>query len=159
MPDPDRLLARVKIYAELTGNRERYRIKSRCDNKFVCEGRFLYDCFVLNEKANAIWYIGAQPVFKKLFVQTAPGATGKTQIIVPGAMNGTKRYYQLKATAANFDTLTYGSAITTGNFTEMTSTPNLVNDATASTNTVVRVVDVDAANKPLAYGDAIVNKG
>ena len=36
---------------------------------------------------------------------------------------------------------------------------NLVDNATASTNTVVRVVDVDAASKPLAYGDAIVNKG
>lgn len=126
---------------------------------FLCEGRFIYDCFVLNEKANAIWYIGSQPVFKKMIVQTAPGATGKTQIIVPGALNGTKRYYQLKATAANFDALTYGTAITTGNWTEMTSTPNLVDNATASTNTVVRVVDVDAANKPLAYGDAIVNKG
>lgn len=25
---------------------------------WLCEGRFIYDCFVLNEKADAIWYQG-----------------------------------------------------------------------------------------------------
>ena len=25
---------------------------------WLCEGRFIYDCFVLNEKADAIWYHG-----------------------------------------------------------------------------------------------------
>ena len=46
------------MYAELTGNGKKHRIKSQCDNKIVCEGRFIYDCFVLNEKANAVYYHG-----------------------------------------------------------------------------------------------------
>lgn len=46
------------MYADLTGNREKYGIKSLYGNKIVCEGRFIYDCFVLNEKADAIWYHG-----------------------------------------------------------------------------------------------------
>jgi hypothetical protein len=49
----------VKIYAELTGNRKRPRIKSLGGNKIVCEGRVLYDAFVLNNKAKAIYYCGA----------------------------------------------------------------------------------------------------
>ena len=50
--------SRVKMYAELTGDSEKYGIKSLYDNRFVIEGRFVYDCFVLNEKADAIWYQG-----------------------------------------------------------------------------------------------------
>jgi hypothetical protein len=49
----------VKIYAELTGNRKKQGIKSLCGNKFVCEGRVLYDCFVLDNKKDAIYYCGA----------------------------------------------------------------------------------------------------
>lgn len=58
VPNPDRVMARVKMYADLTGNREKYGIKSPYGNKIVCEGRFIYDCFVLNEKADAIYYHG-----------------------------------------------------------------------------------------------------
>lgn len=46
------------MYAELTGNGEKYRIKSLYGNKIVCEGRFIYDAFVLNEKADAVYYHG-----------------------------------------------------------------------------------------------------
>lgn len=47
------------MYAELTGNRKKHRIKSLCGNKFVCEGRVLFDAFVLNNKAVALYYNGA----------------------------------------------------------------------------------------------------
>lgn len=46
------------MYAELTGNGEKYRIKSLYGNKIVAEGRFVYDCFVLNNKADAVYYHG-----------------------------------------------------------------------------------------------------
>lgn len=46
------------MYADLTGNREKCRIKSLHGNRPVCEGRFIYDCFVLNEKADAVFYHG-----------------------------------------------------------------------------------------------------
>ena len=46
------------MYADLTGNREKYRIKSLYGNKIVAEGRFVYDCFVLNNKADAVYYHG-----------------------------------------------------------------------------------------------------
>lgn len=46
------------MYAELTGNRKRCRIKSLHGNKFVCEGRILFDAFVLNNKKDAVYYHG-----------------------------------------------------------------------------------------------------
>ena len=46
------------MYADLTGTREKYRIKSLYGNKIVAEGRFVYDCFVLNNKADAVYYHG-----------------------------------------------------------------------------------------------------
>ena len=96
---------------------------------------------------------------------TAPGASGKTQLIVPPVLEGTKRAYKLyadqDAVAADVlsptGTITIGSSA--GNWTDMTSTPNLVNDVTAGTNKIVRVVDVDATNHPISVGSAIVNKG
>jgi len=47
------------MYAELTGNCEKHGIKSPCGNKFVAEGRIIYDAFVLNNKADAIYYHGS----------------------------------------------------------------------------------------------------
>ena len=49
---------KAKRYADLMRNHKKYGIKSLYDNRFVIEGRFVYDCFVLNEKADAIWYQG-----------------------------------------------------------------------------------------------------
>lgn len=46
------------MYAELMGNYKMYRIKSRYGNKFVCEGRIVYDAFVLDNKKDAIYYSG-----------------------------------------------------------------------------------------------------
>ena len=139
---------------------------------FLVEGRFIYDCFVLNEKADAIWYIGGQTVLKKLDAITTPGAAGKTQVIVPGALNGAKRAYKLyaDAAAAANDALTPSSTITigtsAGNWTEMKTDANnpqdsinLANAVTAGNNKIVRVVDVDASSHPVALGSALVNVG
>ena len=98
----------MKIYAELTGNRKKRGIKSPCDNN--CEGRCIYDCFVLNEKSNAIYYHGAQGVLKTLDVLTAPGATGKTKVIVTPATEGTNTWVYKTGTAPT--AVTYGTALT-----------------------------------------------
>lgn len=73
---------------------------------WLCEGRMIYDCFVLNEKAKAVYYHGSQAVLKILNVGTAATDTGKTTILVePGTMEGSKRYYM---TAAKASALTAG---------------------------------------------------
>lgn len=46
---------------------------------WLCEGRFIYDCFVLDEKVGGIYYQGGGKL-KKLTVQSVGTATGKSTI-------------------------------------------------------------------------------
>lgn len=125
---------------------------------WLCEGRVIYDCFVLNEKAKAVYYHGSQEVLKILNVSTAATDTGKTTILIePGSLEGTKRYYQTAADAAALTAVTYGTAITAASWTELTS--NGLEITPTSGHTVVRVIEVDASNKPIASGDAVINIG
>lgn len=126
---------------------------------WLVEGRVIYDCFVLNEKADAIYYHGSQPVLKGLNVTTAGTDTGKTTILVePSAPEiGNSWKYQLAADASALSAVTYGTAITAGDWTALTGSGAEV--AAASGKNAVAVVEVDASNKPLAYGTAVVNVG
>ena len=124
---------------------------------WLVEGRLIYDCFVLNEKADAIYYHGSQAVLKDLIVGTAATASGKTTIIVTSEKEGTTRYYKTAANAASLTAVTYGEAITTSAWTELTGSSKEITPA--SGHTAVRVVEVDAGGKPIAVGDAILNIG
>ena len=128
---------------------------------WLVEGRFIYDCFVLNEKANAIYYHGSQEVLKVLNVTTAATDTGKSTLLVdPDAPEGTnKRYYQTKVSVAELSEVTYGSAITTGEWTQLTSNGEEITPTGGASDTVVAIVEVDSADKPLAYGRAALNIG
>lgn len=123
-------------------------------NGWLVEGRQIFDCFVLDNKAKALYYIGSQPVLKTLNVTTASSmTTGKSKIIVePGALDGAKRYYMTATTAAGLTAVTYNSAITTGNWTELTS--NGLEITPTAGHKFVRVVEVDSSDKPIAVGDS-----
>jgi len=118
----------------------------------------IYDCFVLNEKADAVYYHGSQAVLKNLIVNTAATAQNKSTILVPAVLEGSKRYYDTASTASGLIAVTHGSAITTANWTELTG-GNSLEITPTSGDTVVRVVEVDSDNKPIAVGDAILNIG
>ena len=84
--------------------------------------------------------------------------TGKSEIIVePGALDGAKRYYMTAATAAGLTAVTYNTAITTANWTELTA--NGLEITPTAGHKYVRVVEVDSSDKPIALGDAILNIG
>lgn len=124
---------------------------------WLVEGRFIYDCFVLNNKADAVYYHGSQAVLKNLIVETSATDVGKTTINVLTTQEGAKRYYQVAASASDLTAVTYGTAITTSAWTELTA--NATEIAPASGKTVVRVVEVDIASKPIAVGDSLLNIG
>ena len=128
---------------------------------WLVEGRFIYDCFVLNEKAKAVYYHGGQAALKMLPVLTAAYGTGTYAIIVNAVQEGAKWYYDAAATVAALEPVTAGTAITVANWTEVTANPfdNSGSGITASTNKFVRVVCVDASNYPISVGDAIINVG
>lgn len=128
-------------------------------NGWLVEGRHMFDCFVLNNKAKALYYLGSQPVLKTLNVTTAASmTTGKSKIIVePGALDGSARYYVTAAAASGLTAVTYGTAITTSAWTQLTS--NGLEITPTSGHKYVRVVEVDSNNKPIAMGDSILNIG
>lgn len=124
---------------------------------WLVEGRFIYDCFVLNNKADAVYYHGSQAVLKNLNVETAATAPGKTTINVLAALEGAKRYYMVADDAASLTAVTYGTAITTSSWVELTAAATEITPV--SGKTMVRVVEVDSASKPIAVGDAHLNIG
>ena len=126
---------------------------------WLVEGRFIYDCFVLNEKADAIFYHGSQPVMKGLNVTTAATDTGKTTVLVePGAPEaGNTWMYQLAADAAALTAPVYGTAITESAWTALPASGTEI--AVASGKTAIGVVEIDANKKPVAYGKAVAHIG
>lgn len=145
------------MYADLTGNRKKRRIKSFRDNK--CEGRMIYDCFVLNEKRNAIFYQGSQAVLGMLDVRTFASDVGKTSIMVNGSVpSGYELSYY---TGTSVPAVTYEQVIqggTTTGWTAMTTNP--VEITPTSGHTMVTVIMADTTNhKTYAVGSAIINIG
>ena len=61
------------------------------------------------------------------------------------------------ADATGLTAVTYGTAITVGNWTELTA--NGLEITPTSGHKVVRVVEVDSSNYPIAMGDAVLNVG
>lgn len=125
---------------------------------WLVEGRLIYDAFVLNNKADAIYYHGSQPVLKNLIVGTYGSDSGKSTVQVLSEIEGSSRWYVTAATAADLPAVTYGTAIDsadgwkalTGSSMEFTPT---------SGHTAIRVVEVNAANEPIAAGDNVLNIG
>lgn len=131
---------------------------------WLAEGRIVFDCFVLNNKADAIYYHGAQPKLQTLLVETAGTTNGKSRLIVDPATpdDGITYKYQTKATKAALDTVTAGTAVTTANWTAMPAVTeqNPAGDFTVTSgHKFVAVVGIDSANKPVTYGTAKLNIG
>ena len=124
---------------------------------WLVEGRFIYDAFVLNEKVNAVYFHGGQSALKVLPVITAATAAGKSTIVVNAVQEGSKWYYDTATTVAGLISVTAGSAITTGNWTELTT--NGAEITPTSGDKYIRVVSVDASDYPISVGDAILNIG
>lgn len=112
---------------------------------WLVELRFIYDCFVLKEKADAIYYHGSQPVLRSLDVVFAAQTNGKYRIVVsPEAESGHIWYYKLGAAATN---VTYEMDVT--GWTKLTE--NGLEVALGS-NKAVTVAEATAAGKAKAVG-------
>lgn len=72
-------------------------------------------------------------------------------------MEGAKRYYMTAAEAKSLTAVTYGTAITTSGWTELTA--NGAEITPSSGHAYIRVVEVDASNKPIAVGTTNINYG
>ena len=104
-----------------------------------------------------MYFHGGQSSLKVLPVITAATDTGKSTIVVNAVQEGAKWYYDTATTVAGLITVTAGSAITTGNWTELAT--NGAEITPTSGDKYIRVVSVDSSDKPIAVGDAILNIG
>lgn len=120
------------------------------------EGRLIYDCFILDNKVNGIYYIGGSGVLRTLDVQTAPSVTvGKSILLVaPSAESGNSWYF--KTGTAKTDVV-FGTAITTSEWTKLDASGTEITPT--SSHTIVQVVEVDSTNKPVGHGIAKLNIG
>nr|DAF64076.1 MAG TPA: major capsid protein [Podoviridae sp. ctO1718] len=126
---------------------------------WLCEGRFIYDCFVLDEKVGGIYYQGGGKL-KKLTVQSVGTATGKSTIsLIPGQhdSNGKKWYYNTAATKGALLGATQGTAITKASWTELTAATLEI--SVTSGHKFIEIVEVDSADKPLAHTITKLNAG
>ena len=124
---------------------------------WLVEGRLIYDCFVLNEKADAIFYHGDQPVLKNMIVTTFALGDGKSTVQVVAELEGDKRYFAVAEEGSALPNVTYGSAISAADWQQMTGSS--VEITPAAGDSVVRVVEVDADGMPIAMGDAMLSIG
>ena len=114
---------------------------------WLVEGRVIYDCFVLNNKADAIYYHGGQSVLRALNVTVADQGDGNAKILVnPRAETGNSWYYKL-ATAAS--TVAYDEDVS-----GWTALPKSGTSVAVGSNTVVMVAEAGADGKAKAYGIA-----
>lgn len=125
-------------------------------NGWKVECLYCYDAFVLNEKANGIYYIGASGVNKFLHVSTSPSSTSSAQSLVtvmsPKDDGHTWKYATGDAkvhtdygaepnSAATWSEMTNGAAITPA----------------SSSDKVLTVVELDASGKVVGEGSARIN--
>ena len=117
---------------------------------WLVEGRVVYDCFVLEEKGDAIWYHGDQAVLRQLNVTVAKTGDGEVTVFVNPGMpeDGCSWYYKLGGEA---QTVAYGEEVS--GWTALGSSGAVVS---VGENTVITVAEAGADGKAKAVGTAKV---
>lgn len=116
---------------------------------WLVEGRVIYDCFVLREKADAIFYHGSQAVLRNLDVTAADQGEGSYKILVnPEAESGCSWYYKLGAAA---EQVAYEADVS--GWSRLTHSGAVV---AAGDNAVITVAEAGADGKAKAVGTAVL---
>ncbi len=125
---------------------------------YLVEGRCIYDCFVLDEKASGIFYHGSQRLLKPIEVKTAPSgeANGAVVYINPNftELETNKWYYQTAADAAQLGEVSFGQALSLGSAWTRIRYSGASISTESPDDSVIRVVEITKDNLPVAVGDA-----
>lgn len=117
---------------------------------WLVEGRVIYDCFVLEEKADGIWYHGDQAVLRQLNVTVAKIGAGKAAILLnPGLPeNGCTWLYKLGSAATSVE---YN-----GDVSGWTALSASGAEISVGSSTHITVVEAGSDKKAKAVGSAKV---
>lgn len=124
-------------------------------NGWLVEGRFIYDCFVLDSKADGVYYHGSQGVLKHLNILTAPSATSDSKTVVlinTEAGTGHSFVYKLAKSVDTVPAVTYGTAL--DGWTPVSTGGEVTVE---SDDAIVVVAEIDASNKPVGVGRSKIN--
>ncbi len=113
---------------------------------WLVEGRVVYDCFVLEEKADAIFYHGSQAVLRNLNVTAAHTGTDEITVLVNPGMpeDGCSWLYKLGNKA---ETVAYDGDVTS--WTALTGSGAVIKPGASK---VLTVVEADGSKKAKAVG-------
>lgn len=123
---------------------------------WLVEGRLIYDCFVLNEKADAIYYCGGQQTLKTLVVGSGATGEGKTTVTVttPLSSDDNQRYYK---TGSTLTAVNYGDNIAEDNSWTVFEGDSIIIEPSAG-DKVVQVIEL-GDDGVIATGNAKINIG
>ena len=123
----------------------------------LIEGRMLYDCFVLDEKVDAIYFHTGIAGLKELNILITPGGTGKINVIVNGLPDTDGNTWAIKtaATKAALPAVTEGTAINLTSSTDpwygaTVMTGNSILMTLTTGHKFLRIVEIDSGNMPVA---------
>ena len=115
---------------------------------FLVEGRVVYDCFVLEEKADAIYYHGDQAVLRNLNVTAALTGEGNATVLInPGMPEENCRWHYKVGTAS--ENVSYETDVSAWGVLEGSGETVDVGE-----NTHITVVEADSDGKARAVGFA-----
>lgn len=116
---------------------------------WLVEGRVIYDCFVLNSKADGLYYHGSQQVLRRLDVTIADLTKGKVKVnVVPEPENGNKWYYTVADVAQD---VAFGASV--ASWAEL---PNSGATIVTGGKRVVTVAEADSSGNAVAVGCALL---
>ena len=121
---------------------------------YLVEGRIIYDAFILNGRADGIFYHGSQAVLKGLDVITTPVPGGKTSVVVNTGLEGASRFYITAASRADLPAIAVNTVISEPAYTPLTA--NGLEIEVPEGHRIIRVAEVNASSKPIACGETVI---
>jgi len=129
-------------------------------NGWKCEGLLCYDAFVLNEKADGIYYIGGSGVTRRLQAVTSPDPATSTKTILTIMTAKDEGHSWKWASGASKILNTYGadpSSEAQWYAIDETTNGSAVTP-TATSDTMITIVELNADGKVVGEGYAAINK-
>ena len=122
---------------------------------WLVEGRVIYDCFVLDEKADALYYLGKQEVLKYIDVVTSVSNIADDQTVVlinTEAEPGHSFVYKVYTSASDVPAVVHGDDLSS--WTAVQSGQAVTPGAG---NSLIMVAEVDGEKKAVGTGTAKIH--
>ena len=116
---------------------------------------------MLDSKSAAVYWHGGMSGMRTMNYVTTGSASGRSKVTLINPTEketaGNKWYYDTAAAKGELESAAAGTAITAGNWTELTR--NGAEITPTAGDQWIRLIEVDSSSKPIAMGDAKLHIG